>query len=210
MEYLILTCRYSLSVNGHLLDQLGEGVTESGGYYSQLLQEYDAIIFSASLTAKYSIPASQEPGANQPFQIITARNPASPIQIPGLSVESSSKVIVFTGRETTIDTEMGETGIETVKLHRMNLNAILDYCYSQGFCSVLVDLRGDYSDLEMLLKEGIDQNLLQKIVVEVLPVWKESDGRDPHALLNCLGKGLKVKNLQPKISSHSIVLEGYL
>lgn len=205
-----VTLRYSLSVNGHLLDQLGEGVTESGGYYSQLLQEYDAIILSASLTAKYSIPASQEPGANQPFQIITASNPASPIRIPGLSVESSSKVIVFTGGETTIDTEMGETGIETVKLHRMNLNAILDYCYSQGFCSVLVDLRGDYSDLEMLLKEGIDQNLLQKIVVEVLPVWKESDGRDPHALLNCLGKGLKVKNLQPKISSHSIVLEGYL
>ncbi|KAJ0112665.1 hypothetical protein Patl1_00432 [Pistacia atlantica] len=69
-----VTVRYSLSVNGHLLDQLGEGVTESGGYYSQLLQEYDAIILSASLTEKFSIPASHEPGANQPLKIITATN----------------------------------------------------------------------------------------------------------------------------------------
>lgn len=204
-----MTCRYSLSVNGHLIDQLGEGVTESGGYYSQLLQECDAIILSASFTAKYTIPASQEPGTNQPFQIITAINPASPIRIPD-SVHSSSKAIVFTDREIAVETEMGEKGIETVKLHQMNLNAILDYCYSRGFCSVLMDLRGDYGDLEMLLKEGIDQNLLQKIVVEVLPVWKESDGRDPPALLDSIGKGLKVKNLQPKISSHSTVLEGYL
>lgn len=137
-----VTLRYSLSVNGHLLDQLGEGVTESGGYYSQLLQECDAIILSALLTAKYTIPASQEPGTNQPFQIITASDPASPIRIPD-SVHSSSKVIVFTDREIAVETEMGEKGIETVRLHRMNLNAILDYCYSRGFCSVLMDLRGE-------------------------------------------------------------------
>nr|TKS14547.1 hypothetical protein D5086_0000046210 [Populus alba] len=37
-----VTLRYSLSANAHLLNQLGDGVTDSGGYYSQLLQEYDA------------------------------------------------------------------------------------------------------------------------------------------------------------------------
>lgn len=79
-EYIFLSCRCSLSVNGHVLDQLGEGVSESGGYYSQLLQEYDAIILSASSTEKYSIPASQNPDPNQPFQIITVSIPASPIQ----------------------------------------------------------------------------------------------------------------------------------
>ncbi|KAJ4726942.1 riboflavin biosynthesis protein PYRD, chloroplastic [Melia azedarach] len=167
-----VTVRYSLSVNGHLLYQLGEGVTESGGYYSQLLQEYDAIILPASLAGKYSLLASQEPGANQPFQIITAFNVGSPIQLPSLSEETASKVM--------------------------------------GFCSVLLDLRGNDGDLEMLLKMGIEQNLLQKIMVEVLPIWSESDGGNPHALLNSLGKGLRVKNLQPKMSSQSIVLEGYL
>lgn len=105
---------------------------------------------------------------------------------------------------------MGTKGIETVNLHQLNLNAILNYCYSRGFRSVLVDLKGNYGDLEMLLKEGTEQNLLQKIVVEVLPVWNESDGGNPHTLLNRLGKGLKLKNLQLKTSSQSIVLEGYL
>lgn len=205
-----MTCRYTLSVNGHVLDQLGEGVAESGGYYSQLLQEYDAIILSASSTEKYSIPASQEPDANQPFRIITVSNHASPIRIPGLSEESSSKVIVFTDGEITVEPDMGTKGIETVNLHQLNLKAVLDYCYSHGFCSVLVDLRGNYGDLEMLLKEGIEQNLLQKIMVEVLPVWNGSDGSNPHTLLNSLGKRLILKNLQPKMSSQSIVLEGYL
>ncbi|CAI8600688.1 unnamed protein product [Vicia faba] len=45
----LLTLRYSLSVNGNLLDSLGNGVTHSGGYYSRLLQEYDAVILSSSL-----------------------------------------------------------------------------------------------------------------------------------------------------------------
>lgn len=118
--------------------------------------------------------------------------------------------MVFTDNETTIEPKTAKKGIETVVLDQMNLNVILNYCYSQGFCSVLLDLRGNDGDLEMLLKMGIEQNLLQKIMVEVLPIWSESDGGNPHALLNSLGKGLRVKNLQPKMSSQSIVLEGYL
>ncbi|KAL5075585.1 hypothetical protein RYX36_014569, partial [Vicia faba] len=43
----LLTLRYSLSVNGNLLDSLGNGVTHSGGYYSRLLQEYDNSVLSA-------------------------------------------------------------------------------------------------------------------------------------------------------------------
>ncbi|KAL9385455.1 hypothetical protein Peur_022465 [Populus x canadensis] len=76
-----VTLRYSLSANGQLLNQLGEGVTNSGGYYSQLLQEYDAVILSASLTANSPFPTSQEPGANQPLWILMAGGPSSPIQI---------------------------------------------------------------------------------------------------------------------------------
>ncbi|KAL5859746.1 hypothetical protein ACOSQ4_001042 [Xanthoceras sorbifolium] len=205
-----VTLRYSLSVNGYVLDQLGEGVTEPGGYYSQLLQEYDAIILSATLTEKFSVLASQEPGANQPLQIITASNPSTPIQMPGLTEENASKVRVFADKETVVDPEMAKKGIETVILDQIHLNAILEYCKHQGLCSVLLDLRGNYGDLEMLLKEGIEKNLLQKIVVEVLPLWDESDGGNTPTLLKNLGKGLKLKNLQPKMSSRSIVLEGYL
>ncbi|XP_031249938.1 riboflavin biosynthesis protein PYRD, chloroplastic-like [Pistacia vera] len=187
-----------------------EGVTESGGYYSQLLQEYDAIILSASLTEKFSIPASHEPGANQPLKIITATNPSSLIQFPPLTEETASKVIVFTDREATLEPETAKKGIETVVLNQITSNAILEYCKRRGLNSVLLDLRGNYADLEMLLREGIEQNLMQKVIVEVLPVWHEGDGGNTLALLNGLQNGLEVKKLQPKISSQSIVLEGYL
>lgn len=206
----LMISRYSLSVNGHLLDQLGDGVTKSGGYYSRLLQEYDAVILSASLTEKSSIPESHEPGANQPLKIIMATNSSSQIQLPLLTEETASRVIVFTNKEAILENETAKRGIETVVLNQVTLNAILEYCKRKGLNSVLLDLRSDYADLEMLLREGIEQNIMQKIMVEVLPVWNEGDGGNALALLNGLQKGLVVKKLQTKISSQSIVLEGYL
>lgn len=203
-----LICRYSIAVNGHLLDQLGEGVTDSGGYYSQLLQEYDAVIFSASLMQKFGLPASREPGANQPLQLITANNSSS-IKISGLREETTPKMVVITDKEMNIEPETAKRGIETVVMDQISLTEILEYCKRQGFCSVLIDLRGSYGDHGILLKEGIEENLLQKIVVEVLPVWCDGDGGQSVDLLNSLGRRLKVKNLQPKASSQSVVLEGY-
>ncbi|GFZ06859.1 cytidine/deoxycytidylate deaminase family protein [Actinidia rufa] len=101
--YIHQTLRYSLSVDGHFSNQLGEEVTKSGGYYSLLLQEYDAVILSSNLlTANGLFPASKEPGANQPLQILISRNPRSPIQIPVFSTEAASKVIIFTDKETIV------------------------------------------------------------------------------------------------------------
>ncbi|KAH7864585.1 hypothetical protein Vadar_031224 [Vaccinium darrowii] len=124
-----VTLRYSLSIDGHFSDQLGEEATKSGGYYSQLLQEYDAVILSSTLLREnFSLPVSEEPGANQPLQLIIARNPSSPIEVPVLTTEASSKVVVFTDNETTVEPETAQKGIETVVLDGMNLITILDYC----------------------------------------------------------------------------------
>lgn len=206
-----MTSRYSISVNGHCLDQLGEGVAELGGYYSQLLQEYDAIILSsASVTENVSLPASQETGANQPLRIIIASSSSSPIQIPGLTMEPSGKVIIFADKETTVELERAQNGIEIVVLDQINLNAITKYCKSQGFCSVLLDLRGNVGDFEEVLQDGIKHNLLQKMVIEVLPLWDQSGGGNFPITLKSLSKRLEVKNLQPKISNQNVVLEGYL
>lgn len=208
-----MTSRYSISVNGHFLDQLGEGVAELGGYYSQLLQEYDAIILcSASVSENASLPASQETGANQPLRIIIASSSSSssPIQIPGLTMEPSGKVIIFADKETTVELERAKKGIEIVVLDQINLNAITEYCRSQGFCSVLLDLRGNVGDFEEVLQDGIEHNLLQKIVIEVLPLWDQSGGGNFPIALKSLSKRLEVKNLQPKISNQNVVLEGYL
>ncbi|PRQ49533.1 putative diaminohydroxyphosphoribosylaminopyrimidine deaminase [Rosa chinensis] len=204
-----VTLRYSISANGHFLDQLGEGVTELGGYYSQLLQEYDAIILSsATVTENNSLPASQEAGANQPLRIIIASSGSS-IQIPGLTMEPSGKLIIFADNETTVELESTQTGIETVVLDQINLNAITEYCKSQGFCSVLLDLRGNMGDFEKVLQDGTEQNL-QKIVIEVLPIWDQRGGGDFPIALKSLSKRVEVKNLQAKISNQNVVLEGYL
>ncbi|KAG2242992.1 hypothetical protein Bca52824_095160 [Brassica carinata] len=55
-------------------------------------------------------------------------------------------------------------------LQNISLDSILDYyCYGRGLCSVLLDLRGDIKDMEVLLRDGFEQKLFQKIVVEVVP-----------------------------------------
>ncbi|KAL5062752.1 hypothetical protein RYX36_024489 [Vicia faba] len=97
----LLTLRYSLSVNGNLLDSLGNGVTHSGGYYSRLLQEYDAVILSSSLFRETlsvdSVPSSQEPGANQPIQFIMHRDSGSGSsnQIPFIIDNVTDKMIIL-------------------------------------------------------------------------------------------------------------------
>ena len=208
---LFLTSRYSLAVNGQIVDQLGEGSTESSGYYSQLLQKYDAVIVSsASITDKFSIPLSQEPGANQPLWIVAAAdiNNSSLSKISDLPIEAVTKVIVFSNQEI-VEPKIVQRGIETVVLDQINLNAILEYSKRQGFCSVLLDLRGSVDDIKELLKDGIDQNMLQKVVIEVLPQWVESDGKNSCVALSSLDKRLDIKKLKPKMSGKSVLLEGY-
>lgn len=205
-----VTLRYSLSINGHFLNELGEAAIESGGYYSKLLQEYDAIILSPTLiTEKCSFPVSREPVANQPLQILIKKTHSLPIQVPDITTEASSKVIIFTDKETTEETETAQQGIETVVLGKINLNTILEYCKRRGLCSVLLDLRGNFSDFEELVNDCLEQNLLQKVVIEVLPLWDGSiEERVPIALKN-IGQRLRLKNLTSRHSDKSVVLEGY-
>ncbi|KAE9446517.1 hypothetical protein C3L33_21593, partial [Rhododendron williamsianum] len=202
--------RYSLSIDGHFSDQLGEEVTKPGGYYSQLLQEYDAVICSSTLLREnFSLPVSKEPGANQPLQIILARNPSSPIQVPVMTTEASSKVVIFTDKVTTVEPEAAQKGIETVVLDGMNLLTILEYCNQRGLCSVLLDIRGNIGDFEEMLREGFEGKLLQKVVVEMLPIWKGSKEERFPVAFTSLGQRLRLRNLSSRNSCRSVLLEGY-
>lgn len=204
------TCRYTLSVNGCLTDQLGEEVVAPGGYYSKLLQEYDAVILSSTLLAKTSsLPLSNEPGANQPLKIIIAESSSSQFQIPVSTNEATSKVIIFTDKEIDLGSQTAQQGIETVVLENISLLAILEYCKGLGLCSVLLDLKGDVHELEETLREGFEQSLIQKIVVEVLPECDISKEEVLPVTLKNLGKGLKLKNLTSQISGKIVLLEGY-
>ncbi|KAF3484722.1 hypothetical protein F2Q69_00057131 [Brassica cretica] len=146
---------------------MGERALDTGGHYSKLLQEYDAIILSSSLADELSSISSQEETdvSIQPIQIIVASNAhQSPILA---SSNTDPKVILFTKKELDVDSGTSYGGVEIVVLEDINLDSILDYCYDRGLCSVLLDLRGDIKDHEVLFRDGFEQRLLQKIVVEV-------------------------------------------
>ena len=193
--------RYSLTINGGLSDDLGEDSTEAGGYYSRLLQEHDAVILSSKSLPKHPLPESKEPNSNQPLRLILAKHP----EIPHITLqETASKVIIFTDQETD---KGSEQGIETVVLDKINLRTILEHCKRQGLCSVLLDLRGGFGDFEDILK-GVEENLVQKFVVEVLPIWGENK-EDASLEAIKISQRAGLKNLEPKTKGKSVLLEGY-
>lgn len=196
------------------MDLLGNGVTDCGGYYSRLLQEYDAVIMSSSsfreTSSADSVPSSQEPGANQPIRIIIHKDPGSSNQIPLVINEVTGKVIIFTDYKTATAPEVAHQGIETVSVDQINLDVILDYCSRQGLCSVLLDMRGNFSEFEELVKEGIKKKHINKFVTEILPVWNGCAETNLLLLLKNSEQGAKVVNLQSKASSQSVVIEGNL
>ncbi|XP_010434252.1 PREDICTED: LOW QUALITY PROTEIN: riboflavin biosynthesis protein PYRD, chloroplastic-like [Camelina sativa] len=207
-----LALRYSISVNGCFVDKIGEGDTDTGGYYSKLLQEYDAIILSSSFSDKLPSISSQEDtnASIQPIQIIVASNVLqSPILASSSSTveESGPKVVLFTGKELVAESGINSSGVETVVLEKINLDSILDYCYRRGLCSVLLDLRGNIKDLAVLMRDGFEQKLLQKVVIEVLPEWSTKDERQIASMEWLESK--HVKDLQSKQLGRSVLLEGY-
>lgn len=190
-----------MSLDGHLLDQLGEEADECGGYYSKLLQEYDAIIVSSSaLAERSSIPISKEPGANQPLKIVLSKcwNPL--IKIPSLEDDAASKLLIVTEKDSSV-----QEGIQTLSFEKISLLEILEHCKNQGLCSVLLDLTGNTLDFEDTLKEGFEQNLFQKMVVEVLPIL----GGDRERYLSNVDLKGKVKKLTSSVYGKSVLLEGY-
>lgn len=180
--------RYSFCKNGRLQDMIGEGASERGGYYSKLLQEYDAVLYSSSVTETFS----QEPGANQPLQIIVSSDPSS--LLTGLTEERASNTVIFTNKETIPESETAQRGVETVVLDRINLNSILDYCKSRGLLSVLVDLRRSSTDLEALVIDALEQDMFQKVIMETVPIW---DGNTLTAFNSQL-KRIKVTDVQTR------------
>ncbi|KAL1205339.1 Riboflavin biosynthesis protein PYRD [Cardamine amara subsp. amara] len=208
----LLALRYSISVNGCFLDKIGEGAADTGGYYSKLLQEYDAVILSSSLSDKLSSISSQEATnvSIKPIKIIVASNAEQSLILASSNTveESSQKVIMITKKELVVETGISNSAVETVVLENINLDSILEYCYSRGLCSVLLDLRGNIEDLEVLLRDGIEQKLLQKVMVEILPEWSTKDERQI-ASMNLL-ESKSVKDLHSKQLGGSVLLEGYL
>ncbi|KAG1368517.1 riboflavin biosynthesis protein PYRD, chloroplastic [Cocos nucifera] len=199
-----VTLRYSLSFNGRVLSQLGQGAEESGGYYSKLLQEYDGVVISSNLFSNnFRFPTSYETGASQPLRIVIARGINS-LHLPALTTESAGKVVVLA--EKTIVVEPKLEDVEIVVLEQMSLKSILDYCAHRGLCSVLLDIREDNEALKELLDNVLDEHLVQKVVMEVCPIWCSGE----EALLAFGRKSFRLRDLQTRTVNENVVIEGYI
>jgi diaminohydroxyphosphoribosylaminopyrimidine deaminase/5-amino-6-(5-phosphoribosylamino)uracil reductase len=168
--------RTTLSVNGVVVNQIGTGADQPGGYYSQLLKEYDGVIISGISVNMTTLPTSHEAGAKQPLYIIIAQGGNSQLNIQFLREECASEAVVLTDSPVTVK----PPGVEVLVLDRMSLEFILEILAQRGLCSVLVDFREAGGDFAYLLKNFQEEKLVQKVVVELLPIWtvtKASKGR---------------------------------
>ncbi|XP_074560947.1 riboflavin biosynthesis protein PYRD, chloroplastic [Curcuma longa] len=201
-----VTLRYTLSFNGSITNRLGKGADEPGGYFSQLMQEHDGIIIpSDQLTKISTLPTSHEIGANQPFHVVIANGVSSSLQLPGFITKFASKIIVLADNEVKIQPEM--QGVEVVILENITLSSILDYCGKRGMCSILLDFRGHSKSLSELLEGVLVENLVQKVVMEILPFWCISD---EYSSLPSGWKSLRLENLKSRTLSESVLVEGYI
>ncbi|KAL5209626.1 hypothetical protein ABZP36_005249 [Zizania latifolia] len=197
------TLRTTLSMNGAVVNQIGSGADQPGGYYSQLLKEYDGVIISSNLAKTTTLPISHEAGAKQPLYIIIALGENSQLNIPFLNEECASEAIVLTDTPITVE----PAGVEVSVLDRISLEPILQLLAQRGLCSVLMDFREAGGDLASLLKNFQEEKLVQKVVVELLPVWTVSKGID----LSFGGsQSFPLKDVEHKEVNGIVLLEGYV
>lgn len=198
------TLRATLSMNGIVTNQIGRGADQAGGYYSQLMKEYDGIIISSDLAKMSTLPISREAGANQPLYIIIAQGESSRLRIPSLSEEHASKVIVLADSPVTVE----PAGVEVAVLRQIELESVLQLLAQRGLCSVLVDFREAGEGFTSLLNDFQEDKLVQKVVVEVLPVWLASEGRSNLAFGG--SQSFPLKNVEHREVNGSVLLEGYV
>nr|CAE04095.3 OSJNBa0096F01.4 [Oryza sativa Japonica Group] len=124
------TLRTTLSVNGVVVNQIGTGADQPGGYYSQLLKEYDGVIISGISVNMTTLPTSHEAGAKQPLYIIIAQGGNSQLNIQFLREECASEAVVLTDSPVTVK----PPGVEVLVLDRMSLEFILEILAQRGLC----------------------------------------------------------------------------
>lgn len=198
------TLRTTLSMNGIVMDQIGSGADQPGGYYSQLLKEYDGIVISSNMAKTTALPISREAGAKQPLYIIIAQGEDSKLHIPFLHEDSVSNAIVLADSPVTVQ----PAGVSISVLDQMSLDSILQLLSERGLCSVLVDFRDAGGSLASLLNNFQEDKLVQKVILELSPVWMPSPG--PSNLAFGGSQSFPLKNVEHKEVNGTLLLEGYV
>ncbi|XP_031502295.1 riboflavin biosynthesis protein PYRD, chloroplastic isoform X1 [Nymphaea colorata] len=203
-----VTLRYSLSFNGVLLNEIGEGTADVGGYFSQLLQQHDGVIISGLDLTNNALLLSREIGANQPVQIIIAKSLERPLNL-SIFRNATTKALVFaeknafSGEE--IQMALKNQSIEIVTHDQINMDVVLEQCSKLGLCSVLVDMRGNDIAQSEIIKQAMKDAMINKVVMEILPVWCNASPGSVD-----IARDLKLKDLQTRLSKNSVIVEGYV
>lgn len=215
-----VTMRFSMTLDGGVLDYLGDRATEEGGYYSELLQEYDGVIVSDYALKDNPTLLSCEVGAKQPLRIVVTRTFDLPIDsfvfdtnlAPTLLLADERAIVddvQYAGQRDGQSMEMllRQKGVDIVILKRLDFDSILDVCSQHDLCSVLLDLRGSASvGLENIFgKQALDDKVVQKLTVAICPVI--SGINKAGSIFNIPPSNLN--RLRTRMSMGVAVVEGY-
>jgi diaminohydroxyphosphoribosylaminopyrimidine deaminase/5-amino-6-(5-phosphoribosylamino)uracil reductase len=170
--------RFSSSLDGGYLENDSISCTE-GTYFSRLLQENDAVIVSGSALLEDPTLVTAEAGAKQPLRIVLTSTLQLPPDAsifdtsvaPKLVIASEEAVVSDSASSNkgksgqTMESKLQERGVEVVGVQELDFDSVLEICYARGFCSVLVDGRGD--GRSSIAKQALEEKVVQKLVVDV-------------------------------------------
>ncbi|XP_024379572.1 riboflavin biosynthesis protein PYRD, chloroplastic isoform X3 [Physcomitrium patens] len=215
-----VTLRYSMSMDGGFLGNMGLSNAQ-GGLYSKLLQENDAVVITDAAVLDDPDLLSSEPGAKQPLRVILARSLDLPVESKVFDT-SYAKTLVLADQKSCIDdiqrksadgksieARLRAGGVDVVMMNDLTLENVLSVCYQLGATSVLLDSRGPVSSgLENFLgQQALDEEAAQKVVVQVAPIFLGENRTEP-----CFRMDSDLVKLE-RVSSHmvgqDVVIEGY-
>eukprot|EP01018_Ginkgo_biloba_P040247 Gb_00090 [translate_table: standard] len=203
-----------------MLDYLGEGATEEGGYYSELLQQYDGVIVSDLALCDNPTLLSCEVGAKQPLRIVVTQTLDLPLDSHIFNTNTAPTLVLVderavvndvqnTGKSSgqSIDLLLRQKGVDIVTLRQLDIDSILDVCCQRNLCSILLDSRGSASlGLEKFVgKQALEEEAVQKLVIAVCPIISGQKRLG----INFDMPSVKLSKLMTRMSKDVAVVEGY-
>ncbi|XP_024530999.1 riboflavin biosynthesis protein PYRD, chloroplastic [Selaginella moellendorffii] len=216
------TClRYAMTIDGCLLADPSTPVAAS--FYSQQLEEYDAVVTTEASLDADPVLLSAEQGAKQPLRVVAVTSSSSLSKLAGLLsarvfdtklaptllvMDQQSLVEDVTkqlgGKGESIETVLRRKNVEVVPVNEVDLDSVLDLCNQRGACSVLLDSTAGFDMLGV--KEALedeDRAVIQKLCVVVGPFAGGGQSQKIASSMRKLGR------LTTRKCGENVVIQGY-
>eukprot|EP00271_Cylindrocystis_brebissonii_P017113 TRINITY_DN430_c1_g4_i1.p1 TRINITY_DN430_c1_g4~~TRINITY_DN430_c1_g4_i1.p1 ORF type:complete len:477 (+),score=52.07 TRINITY_DN430_c1_g4_i1:271-1701(+) len=222
------TLRYTSSMDGRYLGNLGADEDRPGSYYSRLLAEYDAIIVTEDALSSNPSLLSSEPDAKQPLRVVLSRTLGLPLSASVFDTTHARTLLVVdesalvndvalasrTGQPS-METLLRQRGVEVVPVFDVDVAKVIDMCYQRNASSVLLDAQSppsvnENSGLSTLATSAMEEGLVDKVVMVIAPiVVGNGQGFEPLSIGSDNGRR-QLTRLRTYMSGANAVVEGYL